>query len=137
MKKTTLVSAQAPTPTGMAERSATRTKTPKLKRKASLEAPRRQNMPEPGSPKNGTRKNGDQEDQLDVEQVLAALDAIKKGNFSTRLPVAWTGMAGKVADSFNEVAEMMSNSTEELSRISRVVGKEGRIQERLSIGHVS
>src|SRR6266849_1019562 len=31
----------------------------------------------------------------------------------------------------------MSHSTDELSRISRVVGKEGRIQERLWLGHVT
>src|SRR5437016_13014174 len=71
---------------------------------------------------------------LNAEQVLAALMELKKGQFGVRLPVAWTGIAGKVADSFNEVTEMMSRSTVELSRISRVVGKEGKIQERLTMG---
>jgi len=138
MKKTTAVSAQAPSSaTGIVESPSTRAKAPTLKRKASLDEQGRHSTPASGAPKNGTRKNGNYEDELHVEQVLAALEALKKGDFSTRLPVAWTGMAGKVADSFNGVAEMMSNSTEELSRISRVVGKEGRIQERLSIGHVT
>src|SRR5437879_6451300 len=59
---------------------------------------------------------------------------LKTGQFGVRRPVAWTGIAGKVADSFNEVTEMMSRSTVELSRISRVVGKEGKIQERLTLG---
>src|ERR1051326_2075934 len=134
MKKTTTVSAQAPSnATGITDPPSTRTKALSLKRKISrLETPRRQNTPASAAP-----KNGDHEDKLDVEQVLAALEALKKGNFSTRLPVAWTGMAGKGDDSFNSVPEMMSNSTGELSRISRVVGKEGRIQERLSVGHVT
>src|SRR5205823_2119254 len=61
----------------------------------------------------------------------------KKGDFSVRLPLTCTGGSGKVADAFNEVAELMSHQTDDLSRISRVVGKEGRIQERLSVGHVS
>ncbi|HEV2207727.1 MAG TPA: HAMP domain-containing protein [Verrucomicrobiae bacterium] len=74
---------------------------------------------------------------MGLEQVLSALMAIKQGDFSVRLPVAWTGLAGKVADVFNDVAEMMSHSTAELSRISRVVGKEGRIQERMTLGHVT
>src|SRR5262249_35497664 len=81
--------------------------------------------------------NGDAESSMDAEAVLSALVAFKKGNFSVRLPLTWTGVSGKVADAFNEVAELMAHQTEELSRISRVVGKEGRIQERLSVGHVN
>src|SRR6266704_3146169 len=69
-----------------------------------------------------------------AEQLLSALLAVKKGDFNVRLPVQWTGIGGKVADTFNDVAEMMARSTDELSRVSRVVGKEGRIQERLSVG---
>src|SRR5207302_4527939 len=65
------------------------------------------------------------------------LISLKKGDFDTRLPVGWTGIAGKIADTFNDFAELMSLSTAELSRISRVVGKEGRIQERLSLGHAT
>src|SRR5690242_3436880 len=71
------------------------------------------------------------------EQLLTALLAVKKGDFNVRLPVGWTGIGGKVADTFNDVAELMARSTDELSRVSRVVGKEGRIQERLAIGHVT
>jgi len=80
------------------------------------------------------RHNGGRDTELDAEQVLAALMELKKGQFGVRLPVAWTGINGKVADAFNEVTEMMSRSTVELSRISRVVGKEGKIQERLTMG---
>src|SRR5262245_37816630 len=83
------------------------------------------------------QSNGDNETDLDAEAVLFALVSFKKGDFSVRLPITWTGVSGKVADAFNEVAELMSHQTDELSRISRVVGKEGRIQERLSVGHVS
>src|SRR5882724_194265 len=137
MKKTTISAQPLPNATGIAGPSM-RTKRPvSLKRKVKLHAVQREHSPGSGAPKNGTRKNGDPEDQMDVEQVLTALEALKKGDFSTRLPVAWTGIAGKLADSFNGVAELMSNSTEELSRISHVVGKEGRIQERLSVGHVT
>src|SRR5882672_7139680 len=81
------------------------------------------------------RTNGYEDGYPDPEQVLAGLMALKKGDFRIRLPLGWTGIGGKVADTFNEVAEMMSHSTDELSRISRVVGTEGRIQERLPLGH--
>src|SRR4051794_40653172 len=74
---------------------------------------------------------------VDSGMILSGLVALKKGDFSIRLPVGWTGIAGKVADTFNDLAELMAHSTEELSRISRVVGKDGRIQERLPLGHVT
>src|SRR5438445_5146107 len=82
-----------------------------------------------------TPGNGHENDAPDAEQILIGLIALKKGDFQARLPLGWTGMSGKIADNFNEVAEMMSRSTDELSRISRVVGNEGRIQERLPVGH--
>src|SRR6266849_5410000 len=75
--------------------------------------------------------------QLDAEQILLVLTALKKGDFSVRLPITVTGTAGRVADAFNDVAEMLSSTTEDLSRVCRVVGKEGKINERLATGHVS
>ena len=39
-------------------------------------------------------------------------------------------MAGKVADTFNEVIELNERMADELERISRVVGKEGKINQR-------
>src|SRR5262245_52511457 len=74
---------------------------------------------------NGKRRD-EENGSFDMEEVLAALIAFKRGDFSKRLPAGWTGVAGKVADTFNEVADLMSHSTQELSRISHVVGKEGR-----------
>ncbi|MDB6067520.1 MAG: diguanylate cyclase [Pedosphaera sp.] len=77
------------------------------------------------------------EPELDARQVLHALAALKKGDFSVRLPMEWTGLAGKVADTFNDLADMMEDSTGDLNRISRVVGKEGKLAARLPHGEVS
>src|SRR5438309_6324577 len=74
---------------------------------------------------------------LDASALLAALIALKKGDFTTRLPVEWTGVAGKVADTFNEVVELNQRMARELDRLSRVVGKEGKITQRASLGDVS
>jgi HAMP domain-containing protein/CheY-like chemotaxis protein len=89
------------------------------------------------TPPNGGPAKPMHEQMLNAEQVLSALVALKQGKFDVRLPGAWTGIAGKVADIFNDVAEMMAQSTSELSRISRVVGNEGRIHERLRLGNVT
>ena len=74
---------------------------------------------------------------VDIPTLLTALIALKKGDFSIRLPVEWTGVAGKVADTFNEVVELNQRMAQELDRLSRVVGKEGKITQRASLGDVS
>jgi hypothetical protein len=74
---------------------------------------------------------------IDTRALLTALSALRKGDFSVRLPLDWTGVAGKVADTFNEVIELNERMADELERISRVVGKEGKINERVTLGAVS
>ncbi len=74
---------------------------------------------------------------FDAGQLLSALMAFKRGDFSARLPQDWTGVPGKIADTFNAVIEANERMTLELERIGRVVGKEGRIAQRASIGEVT
>jgi HAMP domain-containing protein/signal transduction histidine kinase len=76
-------------------------------------------------------------DQLDSKQLLAALTAFKRGDFFAQLPDDWTGIAGKVADTFNDVIRLNQRLTQELARIGHVVGKEGRIRQRASLGGAS
>ena len=75
--------------------------------------------------------------EFDTKQLLAALMAFKRGDFSARLPENWTGVPGKIADTFNLVIESNERMTRELERIVNVVGKEGRITERASLNNVS
>src|ERR1700677_1943135 len=74
---------------------------------------------------------------IDIKELLTALTALKKGDFSVRLPLDWNGTAGKIADAFNDVVERNEKMAKELERISLVVGKEGKINQRASIGEVS
>jgi HAMP domain-containing protein/signal transduction histidine kinase/ActR/RegA family two-component response regulator len=85
-------------------------------------------------PGNGSRLNGD---GIDSRQLLTALVAFKRGDFSARLPDDWTGVAGKIADTFNEVIGTNQRLTQELERIVHVVGKEGRITQRAYLNNVS
>lgn len=73
-------------------------------------------------------------DSLDLKQLLRTLTEVKKGNFSVRMPIDQTGIAGKIADALNDIIEMNERMTDELERISTVVGKEGKINERASLG---
>jgi hypothetical protein len=64
---------------------------------------------------------------FDTGQLLSALMAFKRGDFSARLPEDWIGVPGKIADTFNAVIETNHRMTRELERIVHAVGKEGRI----------
>ncbi|MBD2026796.1 HAMP domain-containing protein [Leptolyngbya sp. FACHB-711] len=72
-------------------------------------------------------------DTLDLQQLLKTLVEIKKGNFSARMPLDQTGIAGKIADTLNDIIEMNEHMATELEHISQVVGKEGKISERASL----
>ena len=56
--------------------------------------------------KNGSSAAGASGGRLGEKQILVALTALKKGDFSVRLPVEWTGMAGKISDTLNDVIEL-------------------------------
>src|SRR6202453_540912 len=73
---------------------------------------------------------------IDPVVLLNALSALRKGDSSVRLPVEWTGLAGKVADAFNDVVELNERMADELARLRRVAGKEGKLAERMSLGDV-
>ena len=67
----------------------------------------------------------------DLSVILASLRAMRDGDFSARLPGHWTGLAGKVADTFNDIAATNQQMARELKRVGQVVGKEGRTRERM------
>ncbi|MEO6807532.1 MAG: HAMP domain-containing protein, partial [Isosphaeraceae bacterium] len=75
--------------------------------------------------------------QIDAKQLLTALKALKRGDFQARLPVDGTVLGSAIADAYNDVADLLENSTSEFARIGQVVGKEGRISQRASIGGAS
>ncbi len=72
-------------------------------------------------------------DKLNTRLLLKTLVAFKKGDFSVRLPGEWTGEAGKIADTLNEIIEMSDKTAKELDRVSRAVGREGKIAHRSSV----
>src|ERR1700683_2416312 len=73
----------------------------------------------------------------DTHVLLATLIAFKRGDFSVRMPVDQTGLEGKVADALNDVLEINQKMVSEFGRISRAVGKDGKITQRASIGSVT
>ena len=65
--------------------------------------------------------------------ILESLQTMKNGDFSVRLPVSWTGLAGKIADNFNEIVAANEQMAFELKRVGQAVGKEGKTRERIRV----
>jgi len=66
----------------------------------------------------------------DLSVMLTCLQSMRDGDFSARLPGSWTGLAGKVADTFNEIAAANQHMATQLKRVGQTVGKEGKTRER-------
>jgi HAMP domain-containing protein/CheY-like chemotaxis protein/signal transduction histidine kinase len=90
---------------------------------------------EPDS-KSNAKSNGQNNVHVDVSYadlsvILLSLQTMRDGDFSVRLPGNWTGLAGKIADTFNEIVTANQQMAKELKRVGQVVGKEGRTRERM------
>ncbi|MBI3900484.1 MAG: HAMP domain-containing protein [Gammaproteobacteria bacterium] len=70
-------------------------------------------------------------DTLDARDLLHALQAVRDGDFSARLPSDWTGLRGKIADAFNEIVIANSRLADEFDRVGQSVGKQGKTRQRL------
>jgi signal transduction histidine kinase/CheY-like chemotaxis protein/HAMP domain-containing protein len=82
-----------------------------------------------------TPANGDlhlSSDALDPALLLRVLSDVRRGDFSVRMPVELTGVAGKIADTLNEIVAANQSLGVELARVSRVVGREGRLSTRVA-----
>jgi HAMP domain-containing protein/CheY-like chemotaxis protein len=66
----------------------------------------------------------------DLSVILASLQRMQEGDFSVRLPGSWTGLEGKIADTFNNIVAANEQMARELKRVGQAVGKEGKTRER-------
>src|ERR1700730_7740703 len=82
----------------------------------------------------GAREDG----TLHMRFLLDALQCVRIENFSVRLPHAQAGIAGKIADVFNEIVTANEHMARQLETIGQVVGRDGNTRKRakfpLSVG---
>ncbi|MEU5050598.1 HAMP domain-containing protein [Streptomyces sp. NPDC021096] len=82
-----------------------------------------------------SRPNGTTEvDTAALNRLRSALEAMRDGNLRKRLTVSGDGVMAEIAAVFNEVADRNLQLTGELARVRRVVGREGKLAERLEVG---
>ena len=69
-------------------------------------------------------------ESLDRRQLVSALRRLRSGDFTIRLPDDLSGADAELAQLFNEVVGLNQQMTDEFERLSKVVGKEGKINQR-------
>src|ERR1043165_3647176 len=74
-------------------------------------------------------KNGHQ--PIELSGLLHALQAMKVGDFSVRMPSDGVGLEGKIADVFNEIVAANQLMAKQLERVGQVVGREGKTRQRV------
>src|SRR5438874_6697082 len=65
--------------------------------------------------------------------LLHALQSVRLGDFSARLPGDATGVDGKIADTFNEIVASNQRMAQQLEYVGQVVGREGKTRQRVKL----
>ena len=71
--------------------------------------------------------------EIQLKQLLSVLDAYNNGDFSVRMPNDLFGMAGKVADTVNDIIDRGVEITTEFERVADLIGKQGKLGERIEL----
>ena len=79
------------------------------------------------------RPRGNGSGKTRSEQMLATMVAFRDGDFSARLPSDWEGVDGQIAAAFNQALSYEGQLSGELARLSRIVGREGQLNQRMSV----
>jgi HAMP domain-containing protein/CheY-like chemotaxis protein len=67
----------------------------------------------------------------ELRELLRVVLAVRRGDFSVRLPGHWTGLVGKIADAVNDVVDANQKMADQLERVGQVVGKQGKTRQRV------
>src|SRR5689334_2237416 len=73
-------------------------------------------------------------DALNLEELLAALQSMRDGSFAVRMAGNQVGIAGKIADTFNEIVANNQRMAEQLERVGEMVGRQGKTRHRVKLG---
>jgi HAMP domain-containing protein/signal transduction histidine kinase/CheY-like chemotaxis protein len=70
---------------------------------------------------------------LDRGELLKALRAFRRGDFSVRMPLNLTGIDGEIAQTFNDVVELEEAKASEIARVADQVVREGQVGQRMNV----
>jgi HAMP domain-containing protein/CheY-like chemotaxis protein/signal transduction histidine kinase len=70
----------------------------------------------------------------EMHELLHALQAVRVGDFSVRMSGDKVGIAGKIADTFNEIVAANERMAQQLERVGETVGRQGKTRQRVRLG---
>jgi len=68
--------------------------------------------------------------------LLRTVKSIRTGDLSVRMPIASDGIIAEIGDVLNDIIELNENMAVEFVRVGKIVGQEGHMSERISVGSV-
>jgi HAMP domain-containing protein len=72
-----------------------------------------------------------------LRELLQTVKAVRRGDFTSRFPLAQQeGVVSEIGEVINDIIELNDAMANEFVRVGRIVGQEGRMTERASIGTV-
>ncbi|MGH7438403.1 MAG: HAMP domain-containing protein, partial [Polyangiaceae bacterium] len=72
--------------------------------------------------------------RIEVEHLVEVLKAVKQGDFIVRFPYHTDGILSRAGELLNDIIGLNEHMTGELIRVGKVVGQEGKMHERASVG---
>jgi HAMP domain-containing protein/signal transduction histidine kinase/CheY-like chemotaxis protein len=108
-------------------RSAT-TSTALNKKPVFAKQPSRTHSPPPSPPPSPSPASNE------VEHLIEVLKAVKHGNFTVRVSQGRGGSLSRAGELLNDIIGLNEHMSQELLRVGRIVGQEGRMTERASVG---
>ncbi len=78
----------------------------------------------PAAHRNGTAPS-------DLDELLQAMEAMRAGDFSVRLSTVREGTVNRIGVLFNEIVAANQNMAQQLERIGKAVGEQGRTRQRV------
>src|SRR3979490_3620291 len=88
--------------------------------------------PTPPPARRGGAANGPH--PTDLHELQQAMEAMRAGDFSVRLPAGRDGPLGRIAVLFNEIVGANQNMAQQLERIGKSVAEQGRTRQRVKFG---
>src|ERR1700744_75626 len=67
------------------------------------------------------------------KELLRVLLEVRNGNFQARMPFDQGGTSGKICDTLNDIIEMNERMTQEFTKASNTIGKEGKLNHRIDV----
>ena len=69
--------------------------------------------------------------ESDLKKLLRTLQSAREGDFSTRYSPVNNGVHAEIAEALNQVLQMHEERVEDVVRVSKIIGEEGRLTERM------